>query len=81
MFLKKLIMQADRIFKSDGGIPESINTDTAPTCTIGAKMVEKPDAKVMTSSPGLIRLLSARLAEVNAEISTKLAEGPKFTSS
>jgi hypothetical protein len=37
-------------------------------------------ATVITSSPGLMRLPSGSLWEVNAEISTRLAEEPEFTS-
>jgi hypothetical protein len=37
-------------------------------------------ATVITSSPGLMRLPSGSLWEVNAEIATRLAEEPEFTS-
>ena len=57
-----------------------MNTGTAPTCTIGATVVGNPAATVITSSPGLRRRESGSLAEVRAEIATRLAEEPEFTS-
>jgi len=58
-----------------------MNTGTAPTYTIGVTVVGKPAATVITSSPGLIRRACGSLAEVSAEIATRLALEPEFTSS
>jgi hypothetical protein len=57
-----------------------MNTGTAPTCTIGATVVGKPAATVITSSPGLMRLASGSLGEVSAEMAIRLALEPEFTS-
>ncbi len=56
-----------------------MNTGTAPTWTIGATVVGKPAATVITSSPGLIRRCSGSFAEVSAEMAIRLALEPEFT--
>jgi hypothetical protein len=61
-------------------VSASMNTGTAPTCTIGATVVGKPAATVITSSPGLSLRASGSLAEVRAEIATRLALEPELTS-
>ena len=57
-----------------------MNTGTAPTCRIGATVVGKPAATVITSSPGRSRRSAGSWWEVSAEMATRLAEEPEFTS-
>ena len=60
------------------GRETSTNTGTAPYWTMGATVVGKPAATVMTSSPRRMRR-SPRRGEVKAENASKLAEEPAFT--
>ena len=53
----------------------SMNTGMAPICTIGLTVVGKPQATVITSSPGLIAL-SPSSGEVSAVMASRLAELP-----
>src|SRR5208283_4542305 len=60
------------------GSATSTNTGTAPYCIIGATVVGKPVAAVITSSPLLI-LLSPSSGDVNAINARRLAEDPELT--
>ena len=60
------------------GIVTSTKTGTAPYCMIGATVVGKPAATVITSSPRCICLSSSN-GEVNAIKANKLAEDPELT--
>ena len=61
------------------GIVISTNTGTAPYCIIGATVVGKPAATVITSSSGRI-CLSFSSGDVNAINANKFADEPEFTS-
>ena len=56
----------------------SINTGLAPICKIGATVVGKPAATVITSSP-LTNFFSFNLYDVRADIATKFALEPELT--
>ena len=58
----------------------SMKTGTAPYCTIGATVVGKPQAAVITSSPRRIRR-SPSSGLVSAVKASRLAEEPELTSS
>ena len=60
------------------GIVKSTKTGTAPYCIIGATVVGKPAATVITSSPLLI-CLSPKSGEVNVMKANRLADEPEFT--
>ena len=56
----------------------STKTGTAPYCTIGATVVGKPAATVITSSPFFMRR-SFRSGEISAKNASKFALLPLFT--
>ncbi len=59
----------------------SMKTGTPPCWMIGATVVGKPAATVMTSSPGWMRLCSGSLCVVSAEKATRFADEPELTRS
>ena len=59
----------------------SMKTGTAPFWMMGATVVGKPAAQVMTSSPGRMRRAGGSLCEVRALSATRFAEEPELTSS
>ena len=60
------------------GTVTSTNTGTAPYCKIGATVVGKAQATVITSSPRLI-CRSPNSGAVKTENAMRLAEDPLFT--
>ena len=58
-----------------------MNTAVNPFCSMGATVVGKPAATVITSSPGRSLLSLGSLGLVKADIATRLALDPEFTKS